>query len=82
VQNLSEGRRRALGDRLHIFRIAAGSAEEVRGLLRCAIAFDYIDEAAVKDTLTYLDRDLAMLHRLTSGGRAPSRPAAADPPAP
>jgi hypothetical protein len=81
VQNLSEGRRRALGDRLHLFRIAAGNAEEVRRSLRCA-AFDDIDEAAVKDTLTYLDRDLAMLHRLISGGRAPSKAAAADPPAP
>jgi four helix bundle protein len=38
--NISEGRRRAGRDRLHHWRIAAGSAEETRTCLRVADARD------------------------------------------
>ena len=63
--NIAEGNRRAGRDRLHHFRVAAGSADEVRTGLRVAAALD----GRVTDTtacLALLDRVLAMLWVLTN----------------
>jgi four helix bundle protein len=40
--NLSEGNRRVGRDRLHLFRIAAGSADETRTHLRVALAWGFV----------------------------------------
>jgi four helix bundle protein len=63
--NLAEGKRRTGRDRLHSWRIAAGSAEEVRGSLLIAEAWGHIDAKAVAPSLELLDRICAMLHRMT-----------------
>ena len=72
--NLAEGNGRRGADRLHHFRIAAGSADETRTALRLAEAWGHIDAAASADALAYLDRVLAMLWRLTER-RSPPRSA-------
>ena len=61
--NVAEGNRRVGKDRLHFFRIAAGSADEVVAHLRVARAWGWIDQA--EQALGLLDRELAMLYRLT-----------------
>ena len=63
--NLAEGRRRSGADRLHHWRIAAGSAEEVRIALRVALAWGDLQSAEVSEALQFLDRLLAMAWRLT-----------------
>ena len=63
--SLDEGRRRAGKDRLHLFRIAAGSAAETRTALRLAEAWGYLDGGTLIDAGALLDRELAMLWRLT-----------------
>ncbi len=45
--NLGEGRRRRGQDRTHLFRIAAGSAEEVRTCLRLVQAWGYLPDNAL-----------------------------------
>jgi hypothetical protein len=62
---LAEGRRRAGADRLHSWRVAAGSAEEVRAALRVAEAWGDLSAAEVSAAIVLLDRLLAMLWRLT-----------------
>jgi hypothetical protein len=51
--------------RLHHWRVAAGSADEVRTALRVAVAWGDFDEPDAADALGLLDRVLAMLWRLT-----------------
>ena len=63
--NLSEGRRRAGRDRIHLWRVAAGSADEVRAALRVAEAFGYVEAEEIGEALGFIDRVLAMLWRLT-----------------
>jgi four helix bundle protein len=63
--NVSEGNRRKGKDRLHLFRVAAGSADEVVACLRVAEAFGYLGADATARTLGFCDRVLAMLWRLT-----------------
>jgi len=63
--NVSEGRRRVGRDRLHLWRIAAGSADEVRACLRVGEALGYFAPAVTADSLVLCDRVLAMLWRLT-----------------
>ena len=65
--NLAEGARRVGRDRLHFYRIAAGSAAEVRAALAVARAWGCLDRVAEVEVL--LDRELAMLWRLTHGTR-------------
>jgi four helix bundle protein len=65
--NLAEGARRTGRDRLHFYRIAAGSAAEVRAALAVAQAWGSL--AAVSEVDVLLDRVLAMLWRLTHGPR-------------
>lgn len=63
--NLNEGRRRTGKDRIHFWKIAAGSADEVRAALRVAEAFGYLELDAIAEPLQFADRVLAMLWRLT-----------------
>ena len=63
--NLAEGRRRTGKDRIHLWRVAAGSAEEIRTAIRVALALGYIDANEVEKTLELLDRVLAMTWRMT-----------------
>jgi len=63
--NLSEGNRRVGRDRLHHFRIAAGSADETRTHLRVAESWGWLGEPDIAEALTLLDRQLRLLHGLT-----------------
>ena len=63
--NIAEGARRTGRDRCHSFRIAAGSAAEVRAALSVAQAWGYIGADVVAPANVLLDRVLAMLWRLT-----------------
>ena len=63
--NIAEGNGRAGGDRQHHFRVAAGSAREVRAALGVATAWGYVQHDAVTGALQEIDRVLAMLWRLT-----------------
>jgi four helix bundle protein len=63
--NLSEGRRRVGKDRLHLFRVAAGSAAEVRTCLLVASAWGYLEPDTLSEALELCDRILAMTWRLT-----------------
>lgn len=63
--NLSEGRRRAGKDRRHLWRIAAGSADEVAACLRVAEAWGYLESERFAEPLRLCDRVLAMTWRLT-----------------
>ena len=59
--NLGEGRKRAGKDRKHCWRIAAGSAEEVRTALLVAGGWGYLEEGALGGPLALLDRLLGLL---------------------
>jgi four helix bundle protein len=63
--NFAEGRRRAGKDRNHHYRIAAGSADEVRAGLQVADAWGYIAPENIARALELIDRILAMAWRLT-----------------
>ena len=63
--NLSEGRRRAGKDRKHLWRVASGSANEVKACLDVAAAFGYVEDKAVAGSLELVDRVLAMCWRMT-----------------
>ena len=63
--NISEGNRRLGKDRTHLWSIAAGSADEARTCLLIAQAWGYVEQAALEEPLELLDRELAMLWRLT-----------------
>ena len=64
---ISEGAQRVGRDRLHLWRVAAGSAAEVRTGLAVAAAWGYVaaSDAANTAALGLLDRIIAMLWRLT-----------------
>ena len=66
AMNLGEGNRRVGADRRHFFRIAAGSAEEVRMALRVAEAWGDLEMGAITEPLQLLDRLLGMLWRLVN----------------
>ena len=63
--NVSEGNRRNGKDRVHLWRVASGSADEVVASLRVAEAFGYVEADATARSLALCDRVLAMLWRLT-----------------
>ncbi len=63
--NLREGRRRVGKDRTYLWRVAAGSADEVQAALLVAEAFGYVNEASLTRPLELVDRVLAMLWRMT-----------------
>jgi four helix bundle protein len=62
---LTEGACRAGKDRIHLYRVAAGSAAEVRAALALARAWTLVPPARLVTAETLLDRVLAMLWRLT-----------------
>ena len=63
--NIAEGNRRVGRDRLHFFRIAAGSAAEVDAVLEVAVGFGYVGDDEVTKARSLLDRQLALLWGLT-----------------
>ena len=63
--NISEGARRTGKDRLHHYRVAAGSAAEVRTALAIVIAWNDVDPTNLEHALELLDRILAILWTLT-----------------
>ena len=65
VLNLAEGAGRRGQDRMHFYRIAAGSAREVRAALDVARAWGLVVPAPEIDAL--MDRLAAMLWKLTRG---------------
>ena len=69
ILNVREGNRRAGRDRLHSFRIAAGSADELVGALDVAEVMGYLAPADIVAALALADRVLAMLYRLANPGR-------------
>jgi four helix bundle protein len=66
--NLGEGSRRVGADRLHHYRIAAGSAAEVRDVIFVARSWRYVDAALVERADALLDKILAILWTLTNRG--------------
>ena len=77
VLNVAEGARRMGKDRTHLYRVAAGSAAEVRAALLVAMAWGYVDEARCEEVLALLDRELRLLWGLTERKSPPSKRAAA-----
>ena len=63
--NVAEGNRRVGKDRLHLFRVADGSAREALAGLDAAAAWGYLDVDAVSSAFVPADRVAAMLWRLT-----------------
>jgi len=63
--NLAEGNGRHAGNRRYHFLTAAGSAEETRAHLRVALAWGWIEPRDIAATMALLDRQLAVIWRLT-----------------
>ena len=63
--NVAEGNRRVGRDRLHLFRIAAGSADETRAHLQVALAWGWIEAKGAAQALRLIDRELGLLWGLT-----------------
>ena len=63
MNNLGEGRRRFGKDRVHHFRIASGSNDEVRRVLDLAEAWGYVTPTA--SLLDKLDQEGAMCWTLS-----------------
>jgi len=61
--NVSEARRRNGRDRLHLFRVALGSAAETATALEVAVGWGYLDDDEVAEALALLDRIRAMSWR-------------------
>jgi len=61
VLNLEEGTWKAGRDRINRYRIAAGSAAEVRAGLRLATEWGYVEVGLVREALTNLEQVLAIL---------------------
>ncbi len=64
--NLGEGRRRVAKDRLHHYRISAGSTDEVLTSLRVAEAWGYVSAKDIAESARLLDKLLAILWTLTN----------------
>jgi four helix bundle protein len=62
--NVAEGAKRAGKDQLHHYRIAAGSAAEVRAALAVGAAWGYFDSARYAPIEALLDRQAALLYRI------------------
>jgi len=63
--NVAEGRRRSGRDRLYHYNVAAGSADEVSTALEIAEAARILRRGEIQGAQELLDRELAMLWRLT-----------------
>ena len=62
---LSEGSQRVGRDRLHLYRIAGGSAAEVLTQLELAIAWGYVARDEAQPVIELADRVVAIVWRLT-----------------
>lgn len=62
---LDEGSQRTGRDRFHLYRVAAGSAAEVRTALVLATTWGYIGQPQAASAHALLDRIVAILWRLT-----------------
>lgn len=62
--NLAEGCKRAGGDQLHHYRVAAGSAYEARTTVRVARSAGHLDGLDLTELHAAMDRQGALLHRL------------------
>ena len=65
TMNISEGRRRGGKDRTHLWRVAAGSAAEVRTALRNGVDWGDLEPVSLETSLELLDRGIAMLWKMT-----------------
>ena len=65
VLNLSEGSQRRGADRAHFYRMAAGSAAEVRAALDAAEALGFVTQTEVAAAWDRFDQVCAMLRPLT-----------------
>jgi four helix bundle protein len=65
--NVNEGRGRGGRDTVQHFHIALGSARELHTALRLAEAWGHLDPATLAPGRALLDREMAMLRRLTRG---------------
>ena len=63
--NLAEAGGRQGKDRLHHFRIAAGSTHETVAHLRVVVAWGWIQQRDIESVLRLLERERAILWRLT-----------------
>ena len=63
--NLAEGNRRSGKDRHYHFRVAAGSADELRAALHVASAWGDLAESSTRTALAIIDRILGMIYGLT-----------------
>ena len=70
---LGEGNRRKGKDKIHLFSISAGSADEITKVLILAEAWGYMNKEQINPALFVLDRFLGILWRLTNG-RIPAKP--------
>src|SRR5450432_1781750 len=62
---LAEGNKRVGRDRLHLFRLAGGSAAEVHTQLEIAVAWGYVSRTDIEAALALADRAGALAWRLT-----------------
>jgi len=62
--NVAEGRRRSGKDRAYHYRVAAGSAAEVRAALRVVAAWGYLEAHELAAPLALCDRELRLLYGL------------------
>jgi four helix bundle protein len=65
--NVSEARKRKGRDRMHSFRVALGSADEVRAALDQGEAWGYLGADEMENVRELLDHEVAMLWKLTGG---------------
>ena len=63
--NIGEGRRRMGRDRIYHYNVSAGSADEVSSALDYAKAVGYLRRSDIDAAQVVLDRELAMLWRLS-----------------
>ena len=63
--NVAEASQRIGRDRLHLFRVAAGSAEETRAHLQVALAWGYVSRAEIDAAMKLIGRQLRLLAGLT-----------------
>jgi four helix bundle protein len=63
--NTQEASRRIKGDRSHLFAVALGSAGETMAALHQAEAWGYLSQEETKEVLERLDREQAMLWKLS-----------------
>ena len=65
VLNVAEGNRRFGRDRLHLFHISIGSADEVITALELSVAWGYISELDIEFPISLLSKFIGMTFNLT-----------------